>query len=343
MSGRRVFAVVLALAGCLRNTSHQCSDEQECGLAGVCEPSGFCSFADGDCPDGRRYGDGAGPLAGACVAAEPGPDGGDDGNTQRDRDQDGVLDVFDNCPDVANPRQLDEDEDGHGDVCDNCPHVANVSQLDIDELISGEVADGVGDDCDPAPTTGGERIVLFDGFADGETPEWLVTGNWTLADGSVQVVASASPSLLTLSVPSAGSDYVVATAVTSSGLMSGAMSAGAGVVAGLAPVSDTGYVCAVINEGALGSAVRVMELASGEVQSSAGINTGFNSTRFSISFSFATGNSSLPRPCRALSAAISATAPLIEVSGAPGPHVGLFAHRVNAEFEYLVVIATGPD
>ncbi len=35
-----------------------------------------------------------------------------------DVDQDGVLDVLDNCPTVYNPSQADWDNDGLGDVCD---------------------------------------------------------------------------------------------------------------------------------------------------------------------------------------------------------------------------------
>lgn len=37
-----------------------------------------------------------------------------------DNDEDGVIDVFDNCPGVANPNQADFDLDGVGDACD--PH-----------------------------------------------------------------------------------------------------------------------------------------------------------------------------------------------------------------------------
>ncbi len=35
-----------------------------------------------------------------------------------DADGDGVEDVLDNCPDVANPDQADADGDGIGDACD---------------------------------------------------------------------------------------------------------------------------------------------------------------------------------------------------------------------------------
>ena len=78
-----------------------------------------------------------------------------------DADNDGVLDVSDNCPlgpgpFPADPDQTDADSDGVGDVCDgvtdsdgdgvddgvdNCPSVANADQTDTD-------GDGVGDACD---------------------------------------------------------------------------------------------------------------------------------------------------------------------------------------------------
>jgi hypothetical protein len=41
-----------------------------------------------------------------------------------DSDGDGVPDVSDNCPQVANPAQEDADGDRTGDVCDACPNVA---------------------------------------------------------------------------------------------------------------------------------------------------------------------------------------------------------------------------
>ena len=64
--------------------------------------------------------------------------------TFEDTDGDGVPDVDDNCPFVANPLQEDGDGDGVGDVCDNCPLIANADQSDLD-------SDGVGDLCDNCP------------------------------------------------------------------------------------------------------------------------------------------------------------------------------------------------
>ena len=61
-----------------------------------------------------------------------------------DSDGDGILDPYDNCPDILNADQADDDVDGVGDVCDNCWEVANPGQEDSD-------LDGVGDLCDNCP------------------------------------------------------------------------------------------------------------------------------------------------------------------------------------------------
>lgn len=82
------------------------------------------------------------------------PDNHQDDNV--DDDGDGILDLIDNCPDIANQNQSDVDGDGLGDLCDNtidldgdgvadgednCLNIANEGQEDQDN-------DGVGDHCD---------------------------------------------------------------------------------------------------------------------------------------------------------------------------------------------------
>jgi putative intracellular protease/amidase len=77
-----------------------------------------------------------------------------------DRDEDGVLDFEDNCPNAFNPEQEDGDGDGVGDACDNCPEVGNPDQSDGD-------GDGLGDPCDTCFDTDG------DGYGDPGNPENL--------------------------------------------------------------------------------------------------------------------------------------------------------------------------
>ena len=83
-----------------------------------------------------------------------------------DADGDGIDDILDNCPSIANSDQEDNypaSSDGVGDACDdtdadsifdsidNCPEISNSNQFDID-------SDGVGDACD-----GDSALVCGDG------------------------------------------------------------------------------------------------------------------------------------------------------------------------------------
>lgn len=66
-------AVILLSPGCHRVFS--CDDDTQCrldGVAGACEPEGWCSFPADDCPSGRRWGEHAArDLAGACIDDVP--------------------------------------------------------------------------------------------------------------------------------------------------------------------------------------------------------------------------------------------------------------------------------
>ena len=82
-----VVAGLLVGAGCQSEDVFQCQSDMQCvssGVEGMCQPSGYCSFADGMCESGFRYGDSAPPgLAGQCVEPEATGSSGPDptGNT----------------------------------------------------------------------------------------------------------------------------------------------------------------------------------------------------------------------------------------------------------------------
>lgn len=90
---------------------------------------------------------GAQPNTESCILADP--------------DQDGIRNLFDNCPRVANGEkeanipgvgnQTDTDKDGVGDACDNCVNIANSDQKDSDVDAEGNPTDGIGDVCDNCP------------------------------------------------------------------------------------------------------------------------------------------------------------------------------------------------
>jgi alpha-tubulin suppressor-like RCC1 family protein len=68
----RALLVALLLSGCVKDRPFECESSADCvrgDEAGVCEPTGFCSFADASCGQAvRRYGELAGlDLGGTCV------------------------------------------------------------------------------------------------------------------------------------------------------------------------------------------------------------------------------------------------------------------------------------
>lgn len=102
-------AFAVAMTGCspFGGGSFACAGDDECSgstSAGICEPTGFCSFADGSCASGRRYGELAGGgLAGVCVGEEP-----------DDSDAAPLADADPNAPDAA----PDEPDAMVQDICD---------------------------------------------------------------------------------------------------------------------------------------------------------------------------------------------------------------------------------
>ena len=197
MAGRLLLVVVAGVivgTSCKTADSYACTSSITCtfeGQAGTCEPSGFCSFPDVSCNEGRRYGEFSGPYSNRCVGeiADAGiPDACGSAAGPDDLDCDGVPDDQDNCPSVPNPDQDNEDGDRFGDVCDPCPPVADDNPPDADD-------DHVADACDPNPNTPGDAITLFEGFAHAIPPAWESAGGWTVQGGDAVIDTSGKANL----------------------------------------------------------------------------------------------------------------------------------------------------
>jgi uncharacterized delta-60 repeat protein len=80
---------------------------------------------------GRQSDDGSAVLnRQSNIAVDTDGDGGRD-IFDADDDNDGVLDVSDNCPLISNASQLDSDSDAQGDICDVQPFIASAGTLDL--------------------------------------------------------------------------------------------------------------------------------------------------------------------------------------------------------------------
>jgi len=66
-----------------------------------------------------------------------------------DTDADGVHNLCDNCPQLANPTQLDTDQDAVGNSCDNCTFAVNPGQADADLDARGDACDNCRLDYNP--------------------------------------------------------------------------------------------------------------------------------------------------------------------------------------------------
>ena len=206
-----ITAVVAALAalaapGCARQTAFKCDALEDCAGGGPeprCEPNGFCSFADPNCPSMRSYGGLSGELSGQCLEGDPTPDAMPDG-APADVDGDGVPDATDNCPEVANADQGNEDGDALGDACDPCPPDADNTDAD---------GDGVGDACDPNPAVPGDAIAVFEGFHAGVPASWDQRGTWSPIDDDV-IVDVNGPTTAWITAPVTGTHNTVTTSVT---------------------------------------------------------------------------------------------------------------------------------
>lgn len=138
-------------------------------VACVCDPTGTTDLdVDGVCDgfDRDDDGDGLDDLVDNCPsvanALQEDRDHDRIGDAcDLDNDADGIDDADDNCRFVANAGQEDADHDDLGDACDICPNAADGEQRDSD-------GDGLGDACDNCPATANPGQEDFDGDGVGD-------------------------------------------------------------------------------------------------------------------------------------------------------------------------------
>jgi photosystem II stability/assembly factor-like uncharacterized protein len=135
--GRGAFLTALQPADCNGNGTPDAEENfADCNGNGLPDACDVASLASTDCD------------------ADGVPD-----DCQPDSDHDGIGDVCDNCPGVANADQLDTDGDGTGDPCDRCPTSNDGEDSD---------GDGVADTCDNCPSRANADQADADGDGAGD-------------------------------------------------------------------------------------------------------------------------------------------------------------------------------
>jgi hypothetical protein len=107
-----------------------------------------------------------------------------------DSDDDDVIDIYDNCPDIPNTDQANADSDNVGDICDGCPTDPDYTEAGLcgcgnpapgtscDDGISLTIQDQIGNDCKCSGIRIGYDYCCAEQMKD-EAP----TGNITLPGG----------------------------------------------------------------------------------------------------------------------------------------------------------------
>lgn len=317
---RAIWLVGLAVAaGCTSaNATFTCADSSACthqGVAGICEPDGFCSFPDATCQSGRRYGDfSPAERAGQCVG----------GGEVVDDDDDGIDDATDNCVGLANPTQHDEDGDGRGDACDPCPPFADGAVPDDAD------GDGVSDACDPDPTAA-NQILEFIGFDAGAPAGWTTAGNgaWLYENDDARAISEGGNVAMLLR-PSPTSPVTIMTALTLDALdTSGTRVAGVIDLYDMTP--DRGTSCVAIRTGTGQQLLMLSDTMTGDVYGTspmavtAGTTATITSTRAGTTMTCATPQG------------MTTGMPMFTPAN---PLLGLRARGVTVRFAWVLVVSS---
>jgi thrombospondin type 3 repeat protein len=277
---------------------------------------------------------GACDVTGADAAADTQASDASDPNG--DPDGDGVPNASDNCPTIANPAQENEDGDALGDACDPCP--ISTSTTDTD-------GDGLPDACDPNPLKVGantivDRIVFFDPFTDGPaTSETRSgTGNVIGVVGGTRVVATSGHSealILPVLPAGAGGDTVTTDFTYAAGPP---VQSGAGPMTLTDPNTLTGIACILLDISSNSGEVDIYETANSSFDGFAAVNDppvpGVHRLRIQRIV-----NADITRPTIVCGdGPTSASAVETDVQGF---RTGLYAHGVDATFNFVMVVASG--
>lgn len=315
MIRKQLCCAVLAVAGCygpLPPAGAPCApleSSQRCPAGLVCVTSGGLELCEP--PD----------TAGLDAAGEA--DASGDGGPALDSDGDGIPDVRDNCPTVANADQADEDGDQIGDACDPCPPFAGTNDSDHD---------GVPDACDPNPTVAGDSIVTFVGFSSSPA-HWSHTGSVTFSGGKAVMVGTdtTAATLVTASTAQAHSTIMASftlTSITASGLDLG----GVGVIDQQQPGTDNSVTC------------QLSELTGGSQASLRIFDTSTSVVVNNAPHAFVSGGTYILELERdGTDYTCGASPPALQIAGtdslAPATHdVGLRVKGASARFAWVMVL-----
>jgi hypothetical protein len=167
-----------------KTNAFTCASDEQCS-GGSCEPSGYCSFEDPDCPSGRRYGAHASSdLAKECVPPN--------GETAAD---DGLDDSSTTFGTATTASTATSDEDGSTSVFTSRGSEETASESTGDDDTSSDTTRGpIGIDC---------RVTFEDDF-EGD----VIGETWTLWMAGDLAEATQADGVVTLTLPPTSNSWI---------------------------------------------------------------------------------------------------------------------------------------
>lgn len=242
-----------------------------------------------------------------------------------DIDSDGLPNKSDFCNQKMGGA-FDEDGDGLGDDCDACPIAPPPAQAETD-------GDGVDTPCDPDPTVGGNKIILFEGFNGTLPASWIKDGAWEVRGGEAVFTAAAATKESTLVAPIASSSrhLAVQASYRINRVDTGATQSSAGVTSDTRiQIGNTPVTCSGSRAGGMDS-LYVSTTVESKTKPFDNLFDTAGLYRIAQLIDNATGACALSTGAQegAISAATKGEVPT---------HAGLSALGVDARFQYLLLV-----